>query len=80
MKNHGYQIHQISTRRNLGARKRKDCALISELHTKREPYALYMAVQHPSVILRALSVQEEQLISAVNYTVENNCLQHSASA
>lgn len=39
-----------------------------------------MAVQHPSVILRALSVQEEQLISAVNYTVENNCLQHSASA
>lgn len=40
MKNHGYQIHQISTRRNLGARKRKDCALISELHTKREPNAL----------------------------------------
>lgn len=40
MKNHGYQIHQISTGRNLGARKRKDCALISELHTKREPYAL----------------------------------------
>lgn len=70
MKNHGYQI---STRRNLGARKKKDCALISEQHTKREPYALYMAVQHPSVILHALSVQE-QLISVVNYIVENNCL------